>query len=283
MLNDNAMTTVQQALLYLKKYIPTPVTAKALTAATGNLIFSFPNTFLVQNSVTVYETIATVKTNITGNISSIDYENGKVTFATTHAGTVTADYTYLAFNFFDGYLIEQKINAVSNYIEKYCDRKFKSQTYTDEPYTGTGRQKLVLKQWPITDLASVKMSGTLLNVPDYSMSDEDALRGELYAPNGWSWDGALVGLVGEPLAPYRPYQITYTAGYVFPQDATTEVPRTLPYDLEEACVELVSVKLTTRGIENVKSEHLGDASMSYFEDDLPPTIKAVLDRYRRYV
>lgn len=280
MLNDNAMTTVQECLLYQKKYIPVAVTGKALTASLDNKTFTFPNSYLIPSAVAIHETVGQTVTDITAS-ATINYESGIAVFSAAHTGTVTADYTYLSFNFADNYIIEHQINAVSDYIEKYCNRKFGLQTYTDEPYTGCGRQIMQLNQWPVTELTSVKMSGTLLNVPEYTMSVEDAKKGWIFAPNGWSYDGALVGYVGEPLAPYRSYLITYTAGYVLPKDATTEAPRTLPYDLEGACKELISAKLAARGIENVKQEHLGDASEAYFEDDLPPAIKAVLDRYRR--
>jgi hypothetical protein len=284
-LNSNALTTTEAVLLYLKKYVTTAAADAVPTASTDDKTFTFPNTYIVQGTLTVTETPSGgAATDITGDISSTDYETGAFTFASAHTGTVKGNYSYLKLDRSDGYLIEQKINAVSDYVEKYIDRRLQNQTYTDEPHAGNGRQLLQLRQWPVTKLTKVAVSGTLLNPPaDYAMSDADALRGQIYAPNGWSYDGALVGPVGEPIAPYRSYLITYSAGYTLPKDATGENPRTLPYDLEEACIELISAKIAVIGSENVKSESLGDASKSYYEDDLPPAIKAVLDRYRRYV
>lgn len=285
MLNDNALTTVESCLLYMRKYAQMPVTAIAPKASADSKTFTFPNTYIVPGTLTVTETLSGgTSTDITADISSADYNKGSVLFTTAHTGTVQGSYTYLKLDYTESFAIEQEINSMSDYLERYCGRKLKSQTYTDEPYSGTGRQLLLLRQWPVTALTAVKVSGTLINPPtDYSMSDEDAKRGQIFAPNGWSYDGALVGLVGEPIAPYRPYLITYTAGYILPKDATPDNPQTLPGDLQQACIELISAKLSVVGSENVKSDHLGDASKSYFEDDLPPAIKAVFDRYRRYV
>lgn len=276
MLNSNALTTVEHVLLHLKQYMQTKVTGKALIDSGGHLNFAFPNGCLIRGTVTISEASADVTTS-----ASIDYEHGTAAFAEPHIN-LTADYTYLAFNYSDEYAIEQKINSASAIIEQYCERKFGLQTYVDEPHTGDGRQMLVLNQYPVRELISAKSEG-LNNVPDYQMSEQDAECGEIYAPNGWSYDGALVGLVGEPIAPYRPYLITYTAGYVLPKDAQTGNLQTLPDDLEEACIELVSAKMNTAGNENIKSDRLGDAQQSYFEMAIPPAIQSTLDSYKRFI
>ena len=50
----------------------------------------------------------------------------------------------------DNYLIEKLINAATDLIERYCNRKFDSRAYTREIYYGSGFDKLILDEFPVT-------------------------------------------------------------------------------------------------------------------------------------
>jgi len=50
----------------------------------------------------------------------------------------------------DNYLIDSLINAATDFIERYCNRKFDSRTYTKEIYYGTGCNRLILDEFPVT-------------------------------------------------------------------------------------------------------------------------------------
>ena len=65
------------------------VTGETLTTS-DDLTFSFANTPLDEGSVVVYE-----KLDVTSDVDTFDYTNGNLTFASTHTGTVTADYDYI--------------------------------------------------------------------------------------------------------------------------------------------------------------------------------------------
>lgn len=50
----------------------------------------------------------------------------------------------------DNYFIERLIDRASDFIERYCNRKLASRTYTREIYYGSGHHWLLLEQYPIT-------------------------------------------------------------------------------------------------------------------------------------
>lgn len=72
------------------------------------------------------------------------------------------------------------------------------------------------------------------------------------------------------------------ADYVLPKDATANAPQTLPYNLENTCIELVAIAYQRRGSEHLKEEIVGPLR-SFFILSMPDPIKETLDRYRKYV
>jgi len=70
--------------------------------------------------------------------------------------------------------------------------------------------------------------------------------------------------------------------YVLPKDDTTGTARTLPYNLESACIELVAIAYQMRGSEHLKQEYIGPLR-SFFLEQMPFAVKETLDRYREYI
>lgn len=176
---------------------------------------------------------------------------------------------------------ERTIKAVSDFIEGYCGRHFEKATYT-EKYRGNGRQKLLLNQYPIISVASVTVNDGLLDASEYEILAEE---GTLYRESLWPWSGYSAGLVGEPVGSRRNIQVQYTAGYILPKDDGTGTPpavRNLPYDLEDACIELVAIRHEMRGSEHMKQETIGPLT-SEFIQGIPDHIIKVLNRYRKLV
>ena len=58
------------------------------------------------------------------------------------------------------YFIAELINRASDFLSRYCNRKFVSQTYTQEVYNGNGYNSLILEQYPVTQIISVGMGRT---------------------------------------------------------------------------------------------------------------------------
>lgn len=117
-------------------------------------------------------------------------------------------------------LIIRKINQATDQIEKYCQRRFLSTTYTDEIYDASGTDQMVLNQRPVTNLASFYIRDTSLNNNTFESIDS-----ELYYLNA---NAGIIDLLFRTPGHWSRYKVTYTAGYT-----------TIPNDLAEACASLV--------------------------------------------
>ena len=152
------------------------------------------------------------------------------------------------------------INVVSSRIEAECSRSFGRATHTKEPYAGEGRRLLALKQYPVLGVSVVTMDNE--PVTDFLIDNEAGL---LFRESTWPKHSALA--------------VTYEAGYVLPKDATSENPRTLPFDLESACVLLVAQLYNQRGSEHLSAEAVGPLKWTYIDEI--PAVRTILSKYRR--
>jgi len=80
-------------------------------------------------------------------------------------------------------------------------------------------------------------------------------------------------------------RVTYTGGYILPGTTPTGNQIALPDELELACVEQVAYwyqRRTQLGLVSVTSEG-GGVTQQFQSSDLLPQVRAVLNRYERYV
>ncbi|OAT81101.1 head-tail connector protein [Desulfotomaculum copahuensis] len=179
-------------------------------------------------------------------------------------------------------LLERMINAASEAIEGYCNRHFERGVY-DELYRGNGRQLLGLNQYPVQAVTLVEANGA--RITDYQVYKEE---GMLYRLALWPAGAYFTGLVGDPVGSTRNIRVLYEAGYVLPKDedlqASPPIIRTLPYDLEDACIELVALKFNQRQEEAAGKVTRAQADyQTTYQQDIPPRLRQVLDRHRRLV
>jgi len=170
-------------------------------------------------------------------------------------------------------LLERLIDEASAYIVRYCRRPFALETYR-ETVAGYGGLYLVLSMRPIVDVISVKEDGNAID--DYEIESPDA--GILYRRSGWSWSPALEWLITWHPSPneyVKRYEVTYKAGYVLPPDPN----RTLPEDIERACIDIVRTWFNdAKRIDAIQSESLGDYSVTYARTATTESDK-ILDRW----
>jgi len=57
----------------------------------------------------------------------------------------------------DDYFLTELINRASDFINRYCDRILKSSSYSREIYYGSGYDKLLLDQYPVTRVARLSV------------------------------------------------------------------------------------------------------------------------------
>jgi uncharacterized phiE125 gp8 family phage protein len=158
----------------------------------------------------------------------------------------------------DDDLLSRLITAASSGIETYLSRRLGSQDYA-EIRDGHGGQVMTFRESPATAVAGVVVNGVSLPLaPDT-------------ATPGYRFTRTRIILQGHRFTPgYGNVTLNYTAGY-----------EVIPFDLEQACIELISWRYNERQHIGVSAKSLEGASVTYSVQDLPPDVKTVLDRYRR--
>ncbi len=159
-------------------------------------------------------------------------------------------------------VLEMLINMATDYIESQTGRRFVSTVHTQEEYDGTGTYELSLKAFPIITFTKLEFNNASDNSDDWEDVD---------AEDYWvDTDTGIVTMItnfdemSESLnnddelsknvffRGKNRYRVTYTSGY-----------STVPYDLQYACMSLVGQLLTMKSATGIKSESLGDHSVTF--------------------
>ncbi len=180
----------------------------------------------------------------------------------------------------DDALLARLITAASFFIETYLSRRLGSQDYV-EIRDGTGGQVMNFREYPVTAVSWVAVNGVSLPLapdtvnPGYRFTrTQIILQGHRFT-QGW---GNVT--------------LNYTAGYGLRTGGWLKDPwRTapqpdgsipwVPFDLEQACIELISWRYNERQHIGQSGKSLEGANVTYSVQDLPPDVKTVLERYRR--
>lgn len=174
-------------------------------------------------------------------------------------------------------ILSQLIKVSSAQIVSYCGRDF-AQTTVDEALPSEGGYRLVLSGFPVTTLTSVKYKTVAVDTDEYYLNPAKAG----FLDNTSSWENTDDAL---------DYVIRYTYGYILPSMAGT---RDLPYDVEQAAVELTKINYLNKSRDtSISKEDFPQVySVDYGSFDspssvaaassLPLTVAALLAPYRRY-
>ena len=193
--------------------------------------------------------------------------------------------------------LQRSVMVASAQVASYLGRRVHYGAAVVEVLPATGGGVLLLSRTPALSVASVTLStdggatSTTIAASDYTLevgADGDDNAGILRSlAGGWGFSGRRVGASGDPLpgTESEVYTVTYAGGWVTPAQATGELPRTLPFDLEGAVLDLAAQSWKTRGRDKsvVKRSTLG-ASVTFAQGGdggLPADVRSVLDRYKR--
>lgn len=158
------------------------------------------------------------------------------------------------------------VNAMTDYIESRCGRRFKSTAYI-EYVNGDDSDALQMKQYPITAIASVEENSNTDNTGNWA-----TLSSTEYFNIGTDLDAGIIRKTCKTFKGTANYRVTYTAGYI-----------TLPSDLKYACYMLASEAFNRSRSAGVKSESLGDHSITFesisMEND---NVEKIIQKYRKY-
>ncbi len=171
----------------------------------------------------------------------------------------------------DDALIQRLITAFSAAIQTYLNRTIAVTAYT-ENRTGTGSNTIALTNYPIQSITSLVVGQQTINAsPDGYQSGyvfdermlyliEGSLIGSNYAPGRF------------PKWPPLGVHVSYSAGFT-----------TVPFDLEQACIEVVGLRYKEKDRIGVQSKTLATETISYVLSALSQSGAAIINNYRRVV
>ena len=153
------------------------------------------------------------------------------------------------------------INRASSWIERQIGRHLGRRSY-HQWYDADGQQELVLLEYPIISVEYVKQEGKIVDPETYDYAQTGEI-GVIYRDKGWLKAGYRRGLAYDIVAPMRVIEVSYTAGYVLPKDAT------------EAYTSLQN------GSQGLSSFSISDVTWN-FDKSTPESWKQLINLYRRY-
>ncbi|MDQ3158804.1 MAG: hypothetical protein M3P98_01545 [bacterium] len=167
------------------------------------------------------------------------------------------------------------INAMTDLIESYCNRRFKSTMYTDQIIsTRHGGTDLLLKQSPVTSLASISYTvGMPKTWTAYNATNDYEL-----IEDGKS--GIVKMYAGLPKGE-NTIKVTYTAGYLIDWANFGSSTHTLPADLSDLCERLV-VRIFKRRDAEGKSQEGFESNAITWATELTKEDKMTLAKYKRF-
>ena len=176
--------------------------------------------------------------------------------------------------------LERLINSASSYLETMTGRKFARQDYVENHY-GSGSQELCLNQYPIRAVEKIlDVENQVILAPgSYSLSEMGDI-GVVYRDSGWTDRGYIGGLANDVQARRRYLQVSYTAGYILPKDATEETPSDLPADLQMIVWQMIQQQwgLAQYGANGLSAFSISDISWT-FDKNMSSQVQDVIEKY----
>ena len=156
--------------------------------------------------------------------------------------------------------LQRLITATSGWIQNYISRTIRSLSY-NETRDGTGGTRLVLRNVPVTAVASLVIDGqTIPASPGYG------LRGYIFSETAIMLRGYTFTMDSGNV------QISYTAGF-----AST------PGEMEQACLELCALRWKERDHIGHVSKTIGGETVTFIIADMPESVKTMLSQYNNVV
>lgn len=167
-------------------------------------------------------------------------------------------------------LIEDFINECSSLIERYCNRKFREDTYI-ELYDGARTNEIMLTQWPVNQIVSIHEDANRVFGPDTLLDASTYfLRSDEMQEDFMIYRTDQIFARGKATV-----RIEYRAGYA----AYTDVPA----DLQLACKRTVGYYFKQQQNKDLTETNIskGDENITLI-DGLPNAVKVLLDPHKRF-
>lgn len=160
----------------------------------------------------------------------------------------------------DDTLISRLITSVSNFIGAWLNRNLTSASYS-EAYDGGGSTRLMLINYPVTAVASLVIDNIVVPA-----STDPLVSGYVFDQWGIQLRGSNTFQSGK-----ENVLVTYTGGYI-----------QLPVEIEQACIELVSLRYAERRRPGISSQSIGGENVTYRDVALTDSISTLLLQYKRF-
>jgi hypothetical protein len=154
-------------------------------------------------------------------------------------------------------LLGKLITMGSDFVQKFCGRLFKEEELT-ETLDGNGLGEILLSEMDVNSITSLTIEGTAILAANFELySDEGSIK---------LTDGSVFTSGSHNVV------VTYKAG-------TQEVPEEIKFVLLEICARKFKEIDSSR--QGVRSESMGDQSISFSDALLTAEVKGILQRYRK--
>jgi len=158
----------------------------------------------------------------------------------------------------DDALLTRLVAAASVYVQTYISRQLLTAAYT-ETLDGNGGDRQILRQYPLTAVSAVTISGQVIPVST------------AWNISGFQFDDIGVTLLGYTFSrARRNVTITYTAGYTAP-----------PLDVEQAVLDMCSLRYRERDRIGYVSKSLAGETVTFMVKDMSDSVRTILNNYRR--
>lgn len=167
-------------------------------------------------------------------------------------------------------LLQRLITSCSLDILAKMSRKSILQTAVTERRNGNGNSQMTVHYWPIISVQSVSVNGVAFS------PSPDGVQA------GYRFDDFAIYIIGTPYNSALAYSPFFVKGQQNVALGYTYGYPTVPYDVEQACIELVSLKATIgRTKIGLRTESLaGIGTTSYITSAVPDSVKAVVNTYK---
>ena len=149
----------------------------------------------------------------------------------------------------DDVLLSRLISSATQFIFSYISRDITVKDCIDK-FSGNNQDYHAFFDYPVNSIKSILIDGVPVVVEDYN-DDQVVIKG-LFTK------GRLNCIVN------------YNAGYAV-----------IPKDLEQACIEMVSIKYKNIEHIDVSSKSIAGETTSFITKDMPDYVKVVLNQYKK--
>jgi uncharacterized phiE125 gp8 family phage protein len=160
----------------------------------------------------------------------------------------------------DDTLLTRLVTAVSQFIQTWINRDLASQAYS-EIRNGHGGTVMSFRDFPVTAVSSVVIDGNSIPLAPDTVSLGYRFTETSLILQGYVFTRGAANV-----------QISYTAGYA-----------SIPTEIEQACIELVSLRYRERDRIGHASKSLAGETVQFIVKDMPDSVRTILQNYKKVI